>query len=424
MITTTTTNMIDSSSSNTTNTAIKTTSRRILPTITKQHSIQLKDKQEEEEEEEEESNKSAQLIEQNRSSINSITKLRQPLIKQTSLTSQPTYTLYSNQDNNFSNNLTNKLFTSKQDLIKTNLNLSSPNSSNTQLNNRTRERLQDPLLLLKTINDNNKKSNPNSRLNSMTNIACIDENKTDMDLFSTEKKLQQPQIQRGEEEKKQQPQKLLHADSLSSDPSDYQQTSSQIEYKTNNSEDILRKQTSQKLKRNARARKQPVIPIITNQQQQQILLHKALLKHNLKQHSLTSSDDDMVNILNKSPRFFALDPEEEEEVDDNFNDDDIDEEEVRSTTEISTNDEMDLESGSVSIQNNKMKKNLKNIIPVTNSNQNNNNNKNNDTNIRLDSNIEDQSSKTIDDYLVQNLKKEEILAAKMSKFLLVINFIF
>ena len=132
----------------------------------------------------------------------------------------------------------------------------------------------------------------------------------------------------------------------------------------------------------------------------------------------------MVNILNKSPRFFALDPEEEEEVDDNFNDDDIDEEEVRSTTEISTNDEMDLESGSVSIQNNKMKKNLKNIIPVTNSNQNNNNNKNNDTNIRLDSNIEDQSSKTIDDYLVQNLKKEEILAAKMSKFLLVINFIF
>jgi hypothetical protein len=417
MITTTTTNMIDSSSSsNTTNTAIKTMSRRILPTITKQHSIQLKDKKEEEEEEE--SNKSAQLIEQYRSSINSTTKLRQPLVKQTSLTSQPTYTLYSNQDNN--------LFTSKQDLIKTNLNLSSPNSSNTQLNNRTRERLQDPLLLLKTINDNNKKSNPNSRLNSMTNIACIDENKTDMDLFSTEKELQHPQIQRGveeEEEKKQQPQKLLHADSLSSDPSDYQQTSSQIEYKTNNSEDILRKQTSQKLKRNTRARKQPAIPMITNQQQQQILLHKALLKHNLKQHSLTSSDDDMVNILNKSPRFFALDPEQEEEEDDNFNDDDIDEEEVRSTTEISTNDEMDLESGSVSIQNNKMKKNLKNIIPVTNSNQN-NNNKNNDKNISLDSNTEDQSSKTIDDYLVQNLKKEEILAAKMSKFLLVIIFIF
>ena len=78
MITTTTTNMIDSSSSsNTTNTAIKTMSRRILPTITKQHSIQLKDKKEEEEEEE--SNKSAQLIEQYRSSINSTTKLRQLL---------------------------------------------------------------------------------------------------------------------------------------------------------------------------------------------------------------------------------------------------------------------------------------------------------------------------------------------------------
>jgi hypothetical protein len=38
--------------------------------------------------------------------------------------------------------------------------------------------------------------------------------------------------------------------------------------------------------------------------------------------------------------------------------------------------------------------------------------------------LESYNQKANFDYLVQNLKKEEILAAKMSKFLLVINFIF
>lgn len=76
--------------------------------------------------------------------------------------------------------------------------------------------------------------------------------------------------------------------------------------------------------------------------------------------------------------------------------------EIRSTTEYTTNDEMDLESGSVSIPARAGPRTLPcpgatrhvaaKVLPTI-------------------------QSKSIDDYLVQNLRKEEILAAKMSKFL-------
>jgi len=67
--------------------------------------------------------------------------------------------------------------------------------------------------------------------------------------------------------------------------------------------------------------------------------------------------------------------------------------EIRSTTEYTTNDEMDLESGSVSLpQAGRSLPCPRKILPTI-------------------------QSRFIDDYLVQDLRKEELLAAKMSKFL-------
>lgn len=380
-------------------------SRRVLPTITKQKTVNNPD-------DDDESTRIAQFInkESTRSSINDTKKLRQPLLKQASLNNPPTYSSQRNNQDDYKNSNNLKSNTSNFEIVnlnEQNLFNSSQNSSSTQLNTRKtpRERLQDPLQILKTLT-----SNPNSRLNSINNISALnEENKTDSDLFS--KNLQQQYtpkrilpnsnaIQRSK-------QLLLHpADSLSSDPSDYQQ-SNQIEFKTN-LEEMSRKQS--KTKRNIRARKQPPIPVNSLSQQQ--LLQKALMKHNLKQHSLTSSDDDL--IMNKRASDYL--PHEEQE--DNFNDEDIDEE-IRSTTEMSTNDEMDLESGSVSIN-----QNMKNRVGLKPTN---NNpvvllNKSsfipaNFNSIINSSNELNHQSKSIDDYLVQNLKKEEILAAKMSKFL-------
>ena len=119
----------------------------------------------------------------------------------------------------------------------------------------------------------------------------------------------------------------------------------------------------------------------------------------LKQHSLTSSDENVHNSKTKSTEY--LRDEEEDEEENNFDDMDMDEE-IRSTTEYTTNDEMDLESGSVSASANNLQKEAGNEAvppaPTFNSTS------------TLD-------SKTIDDYLNQNLKKEDILAAKMTKFL-------
>lgn len=106
---------------------------------------------------------------------------------------------------------------------------------------------------------------------------------------------------------------LLHTDSLSSDPSDYQSLpGNHTNYKTdfqnslnemdnNGSSGSQRKPTSAK-KRTTRPRKQPSLPNGTGaaslQQQQQLkqqLLQKILLKQNLKQHSLTSSDENLID---------------------------------------------------------------------------------------------------------------------------------
>lgn len=106
---------------------------------------------------------------------------------------------------------------------------------------------------------------------------------------------------------------LLHTDSLSSDPSDYQSLpGNRANYKSDFQNSLnemnnisgsssQRKPTSAK-KRTTRTRKQPSLPNGTGatslQQQQQLkqqLLHKILLKQNLKQHSLTSSDENLID---------------------------------------------------------------------------------------------------------------------------------
>ena len=84
-----------------------------------------------------------------------------------------------------------------------------------------------------------------------------------------------------------------------------------------------------------------------------------------------------------------------------------DDDEIHSTTEYTTNDEMDLESGSVSIP--AVRTGVRSLpCPIPSANPN-----------RIGKVLPtiSQQPKSIDDYLVQNLRKEEILAAKMSKFL-------
>ena len=223
---------------------------------------------------------------------------------------------------------------------------------------------------------------------------------------------------------------------------------------------MLRKLSS-KSKRATRSRKQPAIPINSN-----LALHqqKLLAKLNLKQqHSLTSSDENLHDdfdslrdtennnndatnensneIEQEEQQTDYLEDEDEEEVEEeeeeeeeneeeeedeeeeevedhnNFNDMD---EEICSTTEYTTNDEMDLESGSISAS-----ANVTRAMHMKNSAGGGNNNCYTLNDIKKKMELSDNTNKTsIDDYLMQTLEKDEILAAKMSKFLSVIFQIF
>lgn len=92
---------------------------------------------------------------------------------------------------------------------------------------------------------------------------------------------------------------MLHADSLSSDPSDYQSMPTyQSNFRDNFEGDLNGRKSSKK--RTSRPRKQPTLPngVTSLQQQQQLkqqLLQKVLIKQNLKQYSLTSSDENLMN---------------------------------------------------------------------------------------------------------------------------------
>jgi hypothetical protein len=178
-----------------------------------------------------------------------------------------------------------------------------------------------------------------------------------------------------------------------------------------------------KNRRSTRQRKQPTIPINSNLAQHQ---QKIFAKLNLKQqNSLTSSDENLNDFdlvqKDKKLRIGAqdnenefeqtdfLEDEEDENEDANNIDDDVDEE-IRSTTEYTTNDEMDLESGSVSISANALGVNSKHNSNVANKTGSN-------LQSREFTSLDNSNKNSIDDYLMQNLEKDEILAAKMSKFL-------
>jgi len=210
---------------------------------------------------------------------------------------------------------------------------------------------------------------------------------------------------------------LLHADSLSSDPSDYQ---SMPNYQSDSQPD----ETSLRAKkRTSRPRRQPALPNGSPLTLKQQLLQKALLKQNVKQHSLSSSDENLGNDefdsksaaamrnplasqltcdlafsgnLNETNSADNLDDSRNLEQTDFLEDgEEFVDYEARSATECTTNDEMDLESGSLPQAGGRS-------LPWPG---------------RTGKLLPTIQSKSIDDYLVQHLRKEEILAAKMSKFL-------
>ena len=228
----------------------------------------------------------------------------------------------------------------------------------------------------------------------------------------------------------------------------------------------MHRRLSNKSKRSTHVRQQPAIPINSN-----LALHqqRLLAKFNLKQHnSLTSSDENLNDDLDSTREASnnnnennaneqeeqqtdylededenegegeeveeeeePKDDEEEEEKDgeeegeegeeeEDEEDGEVDEqniynevdEEIFSTTEYTTNDEMDLESESISVSANANREiNIKNAQQSITLNE---------IKKRMDmSNINNgiHNKTCIDDYLMQNLEKDEILAAKMSKFL-------
>ena len=364
----------------------------------------------------------------------SMRQQRQPLIKQVSLNNPPTYRPHDDDHDedlyeNSSSPLKNKPFTSTQELRNylsdSNQQFSSTTSSISQLNTSSRiprlERLQDPLNILKSIR------NSSSRLNSTCDLNELDHTETlatiNAQLNDKLIKLTSPVAA-----SKQSQLLLMHADSLSSDPSDNQSISN---YQTEFSKyspvmdegSMNPNRCSSKPKRASRSRKQPPIPIggfSSIQQQQQLkqqLLQKVLIKQNLKQHSLTSSDENLndefdmldnncskklqVEASVEQHHAAAADYWDKEAAEEECEDDD----EIRSTTEYTTNDEMDLESGSVSLPAHVAKSNTQRTAHVA-------------AKLLAQAN----QPKSIDDYLVQHLKKEELLAAKMSKFLSVIKY--
>jgi hypothetical protein len=364
-------------------------------------------------------------------------RLRQSLIKQASLNNPPNYYKDLNEDNfeNQNESLYEKSrhhSTSNKELRKTTSSLinttnndnqyfSSPSSSISHINSTSfsqskADRIQDPLVLL-------KKSS--SRLNSVNNLTDIitDEaalflnNKQEITIDAINV-IKQPATVvpvRTASISKRTRELVKQPDSLSSDPSDILNIRDQEHQES----DLLarkhlktKRATTNPTKPNNNQRKQPALPsLIMNSNHLAAHQQKLLAKFNLKQqNSLTSSDDEIINnqttnrnLRNQLEKNDSLEneieePEEEFNESEEINNEDIDEE-IRSTTEYTTNDEMDLESGSISLnahnRNTLIKKN----------------------NLIGNNNINNKNQKSIDNYLEQNLQKDEILAAKMNKFL-------
>jgi hypothetical protein len=231
---------------------------------------------------------------------------------------------------------------------------------------------------------------------------------------------------------------MQHNDSMSSVGSDPQvvnnnkpQEEDEAKSTASSSSKRLCQQTSNRSATTTTTRKQPVIPPLSAGVDPTAIKNKLLLKFSSKQHSLTSSDEDLsgddVQSLKDNNKPFSkpreqptknddvisasgeggIEMDEEDEEEENYDlEEEEEEEEMRSMTECT--DEMDLESVSAA--------NARRLNRLDQSAQ-------QQKAAGFKSGDEASIKKTlIDDYLgVENMEKEEILAAKINKFLSVLN---
>ena len=233
---------------------------------------------------------------------------------------------------------------------------------------------------------------------------------------------------------------MQHNDSMSSVGSDPQvvnnnnnkpQDEDEAKSTASSSSKRLCQQTSNRSATTTTTRKQPVIPPLSAGVDPNAIKNKLLLKFSSKQHSLTSSDEDLsgddVQSLKDNNKPFSkpreqptknddvisasgeggVEMDEEDEEEENYDlEEEEEEEEMRSMTECT--DEMDLESVSAA--------NARRLNRLDQSAQ-------QQKAAGFKSGDEASIKKTlIDDYLgVENMEKEEILAAKINKFLSVLN---
>lgn len=310
-------------------------------------------------------------------------RLKMTLIKQASLTNPPNYFKDLNEPNFLQNTTSNK-HASSQELNKNflinDINFySSPGSSISQINfNRSKaERMADPILLLKA-------SRNSSRKNSSTNLsesAQVDIDESSM--YQREKSLNA--LRKGKE---------LQQSEMPIKPFEQR-----LNLAENNFEEIQTKlnelnvsDINSSLGKAFKTRKQPAIPSLTVDTN----AIKNKLLADLKQRSLNLSDDE-----NQSDDVELADIESNalnnrnEEIDENEEDEneeyDLDEE-LRSITEYTTNDEMEFESASLTAKKQSDKKSNRNSII-------------------------DELRQPVENCLIKDLPKEEILAHKINKFL-------
>lgn len=361
-----------------------------------------------------------------------IVKLKQPLIKQVSLSNPPMCYRNLNDDEAYSensiyeSNSQTKSFTSNQELKKM-LSSSSAysNAGEAAPNGQTAssylpasrsgklEKIGDPTLMLK-----NRHQTTSTGRQTTTN---------DYDAINRSSKSSNA---------------LLRTDSLSSEAtSDKSKQLDQYEYNEDEEEENELEPAAKTTTVSTAPppRKQPSIPAALSNTDPNVIKNKLLIKYasNKQQSSLTSSDDEtniseeIRNAKNQDDQDEEVDDDEEEEEeedeedeeqidqdeDEEEEDNDLEEdeldEEVRSITECTTNDETELEStASTSVRRRKSNQHESSSLHSASK-------LNNLSSTQINTNDSNSRRKPplIDNYLVQNLEKEEILAAKINKFL-------
>ncbi|CAF0795571.1 unnamed protein product [Brachionus calyciflorus] len=352
-------------------------------------------------------------------SIKKSTRLKMTLIKQASLNNPPSYFNDFDDHSEFNYLKNEPLNTSKhassQELRKNSLNnndyfYSSPGSSTSHINQnhfiRSRskaERIQDPSQMYKASKNSSRKSSI-SNLNEASQYE-IDE-KT---MYEREKSLNillreklKNRIETSSESNAINNQSIIEKEQ-GVKPNETVNSFEEIQTKLdelNKSPNPIRNNSSKKRP----TRQKPSLPALPVNTNPTLIKNKLLAELCKKQNSFNLSDEDnqsndselvkighSVNNDSEDNEEDEVDDEEEEEEENE--DYDLDDE-IVSVTEYNTNDEMDLESASLAANNQ-----INNLI-----------------NNRRVSLLGARPS-SIDDYLEQNLKKEEILAHKINRFL-------